>query len=213
MIIAVDGPGGSGKSSVAQALATALSLRHIDTGAMYRALALKAILEGLNLDDPQGLSSVLPDTMIELSAEKVLLDGREVTDRIRDQAVTVASSKVAEHAEVRHWMVARQRQIVEECPSGAVVEGRDIGTVVLPDADLKLFLTASETERARRRSNQTGISILEALEDLSSRDRRDSERRASPLRAGDDAIVVDTTGMALDEVVERILAIIGKPEE
>jgi cytidylate kinase len=197
---------------VAQALASALSVRHVDTGAMYRALALKALLQEMNLDDPDGVSSVLPDTTIELATDKVFLDGRDVSDGIRDQAVTVASSKVAQHPEVRRWMVARQREIVQEGPSGAVVEGRDIGTVVLPDADLKLFLTASETERARRRSKQAGIPVDEALQDLATRDRRDSERQASPLRAADDAIVIDTTGMALDEVVETILGIIRESD-
>ncbi|MDQ4149084.1 MAG: (d)CMP kinase [Actinomycetota bacterium] len=208
VIVAVDGPAGSGKSSVAKALAEALSLRHVDTGAMYRALALKAILEGVDVESAKEVGGLLPGTTIELDGERVTLDGVDVSSRIRDEEVSSASSKVAQHQEVRRWMVERQRQIVNGGPGGAVVEGRDIGTVVLPHADLKLYLTASERERASRRSRQAGISEQRALDDVRTRDARDTERTVSPLRVADDAVVLDTTSLSLPQVVEKILSIV-----
>lgn len=210
MIIAVDGPAGSGKSTVARALATALSLRHVDTGAMYRALALKALRRGLDLDDAAAVARLLPDTSIELASDRVLLDGEEVTGEIRERRVTSAASVIAEHPEVRRWMVTNQRRIVKEDPSGAVVEGRDIGTVVLPNADLKVFLTAAEKERVRRRAVQTGITQQEVVEDVTSRDDRDTRRSVSPLRVAEDAITLDSTSLSVQQVLQHLLQILGE---
>ena len=210
MIIAVDGPAGSGKSTVARALATVLSLRHIDTGAMYRALALKAIRTGVDPADPSAVSTLMDKTSIELASDRVLLDGEEVTGAIRDDEVTTAASLVAQHPEVRRWMVANQRRIVEEDSAGAVVEGRDIGTVVLPHADLKVFLTADEAERVRRRAQQSGVPHTETHQDLASRDARDAGRRASPLRAAKDAVIVDSTNLTVQQVIQRLLQILGE---
>jgi cytidylate kinase len=210
VIIAVDGPAGSGKSTVARALATELALRHIDTGAMYRALALKALRSGLDLSDDAAVASLLPDTIIELASDRVLLDGKEVTGPIREPEVTAAASVVALHPEVRRWMVANQRRIVEEGPYGAVVEGRDIGTVVLPNADLKVFLTAAKDERVRRRAEERGADQREVLEDVSSRDDRDTRRAISPLTAAADAVVLDSTTLTVQQVLQRLLQIIGE---
>jgi cytidylate kinase len=137
---------------------------------------------------------------------RVLLDGEEVSGVIRSPEVTAASSRVAEYPAVRSWMVDRQRRVVHAAPGGAVVEGRDIGTVVLPDADLKVYLTASEEQRARRRSLQRGATEAEALNEVSSRDARDTARRHSPLRAADDAVVIDTTDLTIPEVVDAVLS-------
>jgi CMP/dCMP kinase len=210
VIIAVDGPAGSGKSTVARALATVLSLRHIDTGAMYRALALKSLRSGLELGDENAVASLLPDTAIELASDRVLLDGQEVTSAIRDQEVTSAASVIAQHSAVRRWMATNQRRIVEEDPSGAVVEGRDIGTVVLPDADLKVYLTAEETERARRRAHDIGATHPEVLHEMSTRDDRDSQRSISPLRVAEDAVTLDSTNLTVQQVLQQLLQIIGE---
>jgi CMP/dCMP kinase len=210
VIIAVDGPAGSGKSTVARALATVLSLRHIDTGAMYRALALKSLRSGLELGDENAVASLLPDTAIELASDRVLLDGQEVTSAIRDQEVTSAASVIAQHPAVRSWMATNQRRIVEEDPSGAVVEGRDIGTVVLPDADLKVYLTAEETERARRRAHDIGATHPEVLHEMSTRDDRDSQRSISPLRVAEDAVTLDSTNLTVQQVLQQLLQIIGE---
>jgi cytidylate kinase len=205
MIIAVDGPAGSGKSTIAAAVADRLSVSHIDTGAMYRALALKVLRNSLSPESEAEVSSVLGDTEIRVGNAGVLLDGEEVGGQIRAPEVTVASSQVAEHQPVRAWMVDRQRQVVHAAPGGAVVEGRDIGTVVLPDADLKVYLTASEEQRALRRSRQRGATEADARREVSSRDARDTARRYSPLRAADDAVVIDTTDLTIPEVVDAVL--------
>lgn len=203
-VIAVDGPAGSGKSTVSRALATRLGVRHIDTGAMYRALAVKILDLGM---DPFGESDVigmLEGTEIQVADGRVLLDGRDVTGLIRTGEVTRASSKVAQLQPVRKWMVSRQRELVSAA-NGAVVEGRDIGTVVLPEARLKVFLTANEKERTRRRSLQTGASNEATVAEIADRDARDSTRIHSPLKAADDAMVLDTTDLSEDEVVARII--------
>jgi cytidylate kinase len=205
--IAVDGPAGSGKSTVAKALARRLGAAHVDTGAMYRALALKMLEEKLRFDDRSAVAEVLASTDIWVGDGKVLLDGREVAHLIRSDEVTAASSKVAELEPVRKWMVERQRAIAEAAGS-AVVEGRDIGTVVLPGADLKIYLTASEQERARRRSLETGSEAERTAAEIASRDARDSERTFSPLKAAADAVVLDTTDLSIEQVLDRILEIL-----
>ncbi|HVL51790.1 MAG TPA: (d)CMP kinase [Actinomycetota bacterium] len=205
MIIAVDGPAGSGKSTIAAAVAERLSVSHIDTGAMYRALALKVLRSDLSPGDEAGVCSLLGSTDVWVADGRVVLDGEEVQELIREPEVTAASSRVAEHQPVRHWMVERQRRVVHGAAGGAVVEGRDIGTVVLPDADLKIYLTASEEQRAHRRSLQRGASEAQALQEVSSRDSRDMTRRYSPLRPADDAVLIDTTRLSIDETVESVL--------
>ena len=205
--IAVDGPAGSGKSTVAKALARRLGAAHVDTGAMYRALALKMLEEKLRFDDRSAVAEVLASTDIWVGDGKVLLDGRDVAHLIRSDEVTAASSKVAELEPVRRGMVERQRAIAEAAGS-AVVEGRDIGTVVLPGADLKIYLTASEQERARRRSLETGSEAGRTAAEIASRDARDSERTFSPLKAAADAVVLDTTDLSIEQVLDRILEIL-----
>ncbi|CAN5807613.1 (d)CMP kinase [soil metagenome] len=205
MIIAVDGPAGSGKSTIAAAVAKRLEVNHIDTGAMYRALALKVLRSALAPEDATAVSGVLAETDISVGNGRVVLDGEPVEKLIRTPQVTAVSSVVAQHQRVRVWMVDRQRQVVHGAPGGAVVEGRDIGTVVLPDADLKVYLTASEEQRARRRAAERGASQAEVLLEVSSRDARDISRVHSPLRAADDAVVIDTTDLSVDEVVDRVL--------
>lgn len=205
MIIAVDGPAGSGKSTIAAAVATRLNASHIDTGAMYRALALKVIRRALSPEDANAVAEVLPGTEIVVGNGRVTLDGEPVEGLIRTPDVTAVSSVVAQHQPVRIWMVDRQRRVIHGAPGGAVVEGRDIGTVVLPDADLKVYLTASEEQRARRRAAERGASEEEALLEVSSRDARDTSREHSPLRAAGDAVVIDTTDLSIDEVVESVL--------
>ena len=205
MIIAVDGPAGSGKSTIAAAVARRLDVSHIDTGAMYRALALKVLRSALAPDNAAAVSRVLPDTDISVGNGSVVLDGEPVEGLIRTPEVTAVSSVVAQHQPVRVWMVDRQRQVIHGASGGAVVEGRDIGTVVLPDADLKVYLTASEEQRARRRAAERGASEAEALLEVSSRDARDISREHSPLRAAGDAVVIDTTDLSIDQVVDRVL--------
>lgn len=205
MIIAVDGPAGSGKSTIAAAVARRLDISHIDTGAMYRALALKVLRKGLTPGDESEVATVLVGTDISVGNGSVTLDGEPVEKLIRTPEVTAVSSVVAQHQPVRVWMVGRQRQVIHNAPGGAVVEGRDIGTVVLPDADLKVYLTASEEQRARRRAAERGASEAEALQEVSTRDARDITREHSPLRTAGDAVVIDTTDLTIDEVVESVL--------
>ena len=205
MIIAVDGPAGSGKSTIAAAVAKRLDISHIDTGAMYRALALKVLRSALAPENAMAVARVLPDTDIAVGNGSVVLDGEPVEGLIRTPEVTAVSSLVAQHQPVRVWMVDRQRQVIHGAPGGAVVEGRDIGTVVLPDADLKVYLTASEEQRARRRAAERGASEAEALLEVSSRDARDIAREHSPLRAAEDAVVIDTTDLTIDQVVDSVL--------
>ena len=208
--IALDGPAGSGKSTVARAVARRLSLPHIDTGAMYRAATLKALERGVGTDDGAGLRCLLDATDIDLRDGKVLLDGRDVSAEVRTGPVTASVSQVAAHAPVRQWMVERQRRLVGE--RGGVVEGRDITTVVLPDADFKFFLTAAPRERARRRAAELAAdgvpaSVDEVLSGIEARDRLDAGREVSPLRVAEGATVIDSTGRSVDEVVDEIVAV------
>jgi len=191
MIVAIDGPAGAGKSTVARAAARALGFQYLDTGAMYRAAGLA--------EDPVAAS-------IRLADGRVLLDGRDVTAEIRTPRASERASVVAAQPEVRQAMVAQQRAIMA-CGDW-VAEGRDIGTVVAPDAAVKVFLTASAHERARRRAAEQGTDAEAVLADQARRDERDRTRAASPLRAAPDAIELDTTGLTIDEVVERIAALV-----
>jgi cytidylate kinase len=194
-IVAIDGPAGAGKSTVAQAVARRLGLAYLDTGAMYRSVTLVALEREVDVDDGEALAALARGLDMEVGERAVVVDGRDVSVAIRRADVNAAVSTVSAHPGVRAALVERQRAWAQARRSG-VVEGRDIGTVVFPDARLKIFLTAGEAERARRRGDEQGIG---------QRDRLDSTRSVSPLKAADDAIVIDTTTLSVDEVVARIL--------
>ena len=205
MVIALDGPAGAGKSTVARAVAAALGFTYLDSGAMYRCVALAALERGADLDDAEAMGSLARSLEIALDGERVGLDGEDVGTAIREPAVTEASSRVSVHPGVREAMVARQQQLI--AAGRYVAEGRDIGTVVSPEAPLKVFLTASAEERARRRAAQTGEDEATVLAAQRERDARDENREHSALRAAEDAVEVDTTGLSLDEVVGEIVAL------
>ena len=196
-MIAIDGPAGSGKSTVARALAERLGWAFLDTGAMYRAVTWAALDRSLDVADAPAVAR-LADTLVITTRPLVTVDGRDVTDEIRTDQVNVAVSVVAANPDVRASMVARQRQWAADEEVGTVVEGRDITTVVFPAATLKVFLTASAEERARRRGDESASSVAR-------RDEADTTREASPLRQADDALVVDTTGREVPDVVEEIM--------
>jgi cytidylate kinase len=203
MVIAIDGPAGAGKSTAARAVAAALGFTYLDSGAMYRCVALAGIERGADLDRAEAMGALARSLRIELDGERVELDGRDVSSAIRESQVTEASSRVSVHPTVREAMVEGQRQLI--ATGRYVAEGRDIGTVVSPDAPLKVFLTASAEERARRRATQTGEDEATVLRAQRERDRRDESRKHSALRAAEDAVEIDTTGLGLDEVVGRIV--------
>jgi cytidylate kinase len=202
VIVAIDGPAGAGKSTVARAVAQRLGFTYLDTGAMYRAVALAALREGL---EPAALAAKV---RVEVG-ERVLLDGEDVTDLIRAPDVSEAASRGAADPQVRAAMVAEQRRLMAS--GDWVVEGRDIGTVVAPGAEVKVFLTASAQERARRRAAQLGGDPSTVLSEQAIRDERDARRAHSPLTAAEGAVELDTTGLALDEVVARIVALVPTP--
>src|ERR1700761_1938552 len=215
-IIAIDGPAGAGKSTVARHLAAHFGLLNLETGAMYRAFALKAIRENVPQDDAAALQDLAKRTAVVLeptsAGNRVLLDGENVTGEIRDPEVTQAASRVSVHPAIRAWMVDLQRELGRK--GGVVMEGRDIGTVVFPDADLKFFLDASPEARSQRRYEQAGsaavVATPEAISrELRERDERDRNRAQSPLRAAPDAVVIDSTRLTLDEVLARIEGIVG----
>ncbi len=208
-VVAVDGPSGSGKSTVSRGVAAALGLDVLDTGAMYRAVTLAALDEGIDLRDESACTKIAERLDVTLSDGHVVLDGRDVTDEIRGPHVTGAVSIVSAHPGVRAVLVARQRAWVDE-HHGGVVEGRDIGTVVFPDATVKVFLTASDDERARRRQHdevvaRRDIGVDEVRAALARRDELDSTRATSPLRRADDALVIDTTNRSADDVVAQVV--------
>ncbi len=205
MVIAIDGPAGAGKSSVARGVAAALGFTYLDSGAMYRCVALAGIESGADLDDAVEMEALAANLRIALDDGRVELDGRDVGEAIREPAVTEASSRVSVHPGVREALVAGQRRMI--AAGRYVAEGRDIGTVVSPDSPLKVFLTASEEERARRRAAQTGEDPAAVLAAQRRRDQRDENREHSALRAAEDAVEIDTTGFSQDEVVGRVVAL------
>lgn len=210
MVIAIDGPAGAGKSTVARALARRLGWTYLDSGAMYRCVALAALAAGASLDDPEALGRLAAGLEIGFGPERdgrqtVDLAGRDVTGEIRGPEVTAAASLVSVHAPVRAALVEQQRRLI--AGGRYVAEGRDIGTVVSPEAPLKIFLTADERERAERRAAESGQTAAEVLAEQRDRDRRDSTRDEAPLRPAADAIELDTTGLPLDAVVERIVSL------
>jgi CMP/dCMP kinase len=202
MVIAIDGPAGAGKSTVAHGVARALGFTYLDSGAMYRCVALAALERHLDLDDGEALGEMAWNLDIGFAGDTIRLDGKAVEGKIRTPEVTVASSRISVHPQVRQAMVKRQRELIAN--GDYVAEGRDIGTVVSPDSPLKVFLTASEEERARRRAAETGEPVTEVREAIEDRDQRDKSRADSPLRAADDSVSLDTTDLSPDEVVERI---------
>jgi cytidylate kinase len=209
LIIAVDGPAGAGKSTIASRLARKLGYVNLESGAMYRALALKAIEHDTSLDDEPALVKLAESSQIQLEptvgGNRTLLNGHDVSARIRERDVTEAASRVSVHPGVRAWMVARQREL--GAAGGVVMEGRDIGTKVFPNADLKIFLDADPVVREQRRMQQQKIKgevAASVAADLRERDRRDRTRAASPLAAASDAVVIDSTNLTEDEVLAQI---------
>jgi CMP/dCMP kinase len=214
LVIAIDGPAGSGKSTIAARLARKLGYINLESGAMYRALALKAIDRKISFDAAEALRELAVSSVIELEprgeGNRVILDGRDVSQRIREADVTVAASQVSTHAPVRQVMVGRQRELGAN--GGVVMEGRDIGTAVFPSADVKIFLDADPHVRAERRVKQNGSTSAEDAQqvqaEIAARDQRDRTRATSPLIPAEDAVVVDTTQKSIDQVVAEIEGIV-----
>lgn len=206
--IAIDGPGGAGKSTIAKQVAKALDIDYIDTGAMYRAVGYKLIRDNIDMHDEAALAAMLEATDIDFSGGKTILDGEDISDRIRTQEISRKASECSALAPVRAKLVELQKKMGST--KSVIMDGRDIGTVVLKDAELKIYLTASAEERAERRYKELllkgeDISYEKVLADMQERDYNDMHREITPLRKADDAIELDTTGMSIDEVTEYIL--------
>jgi CMP/dCMP kinase len=213
MIITIDGPSGAGKSTLGRMLARALNLLYIDTGAMYRAVALAVLNAGVSTKDAAAVADVAQRARIKLEGDpdslQVWLDGRDVSDEIRNEDVTHTSSVISTIPEVRRILVERQRELGTR-GNGVILEGRDTGTVVFPNADIKFFLTAGPEERAQRRYEEDRVRVRdttyeETLDDINTRDRRDSTRADSPLAIASDAIVIDSTELSIEDVFERMM--------
>jgi CMP/dCMP kinase len=205
MVIAIDGPAGAGKSTVARGVARALGFTYLDSGAMYRCVALAALERGIDPQDGEALGEMAWTLDIDFDGDMIRLDGEPVGGRIRSPEVTVASSKVSVHPQVRRALVKRQRELI--AAGNYVAEGRDIGTVVSPDSPLKVFLTASEGERARRRAAETGQAVEQVRRAMEDRDQRDSLRRHGALRPAEDSVELDTTDLSVDQVVDRVVTL------
>ena len=213
--IAIDGPGAAGKSTIAKCLAKKLNYVHLDTGAMYRSTAYKALQNHISLEDEEAVCKMLENTKIKLATDgSIFLDGEDVSDKIRTNEMSLAASLVSKLAKVRRMLVERQQEMAKE--KGFIMDGRDIGTVVLTDAEVKIYMTATPMARAKRRYDQniaknipTG-SIEEIAREIAERDLQDMTRENSPLKKADDAVEIDTSDMSIEEVTERIYSL-AKP--
>lgn len=213
--IAIDGPGAAGKSTIAKCLAKKLNYVHLDTGAMYRSTAYKALQNHISLEDEEAVCKMLENTKIQLATDgSIFLDGEDVSDKIRTNEISLAASLVSKLSNVRRMLVERQQEMAKE--KGFIMDGRDIGTVVLKDAEVKIYMTATPMARAKRRYNQniaknipTG-SIEEIAREIAERDLQDMTRENSPLKKADDAVEIDTSDMSIEEVTERIYSL-AKP--
>ena len=208
-VIAIDGPAGAGKSSVARAVAAALSFSYLDTGALYRAMALTVLEEAISPEDERAVAAVASRVEVRVRGDRTILNGRDVSDRIRDEDVTMIVSLISSYPAVRQRLLQLQKEML--MGGDIVIEGRDIGTRVAPGADLKIYLTATLEQRAARRAGQTGAlgvgDPARIEKDLESRDRADAGRLASPLVQAPDSLVIDSTSLSFDEVVERVLVL------
>lgn len=222
MIVAIDGPAGTGKSTVSRQVAQKSGLIYVDTGAIYRALALDALQNQISLDDEEALFELAKKARIKFEAinqeQHTFVDGSDVTKLIRTEEISQGSSKVGRFPKVRQALLNLQRSLALSSASGAVLEGRDIGTVVFPDAQLKIFLTASAQERANRRVNQLKrqgqlVSYDDVLKEIKERDERDSNREVAPLKPASDAIIIDTTMRSQEDVINNILQLIAKTSQ
>ena len=209
IVVAIDGPAGAGKSTIAKALAARLGVRYLDTGAMYRAVTFAAMSSGIELNDQNLVADLTRKSKMLLTDESVVINGLDATVAIRSSEVTAAVSTVAANSQVRTELRERQRQWIAD-HNGGVVEGRDIGSVVFPDATLKVYLTASPIVRARRRVAQSGGNVDEIATSIASRDLQDSSRSDSPLTQTDDAVIIDTSDRSIDEVVAHLVELTNK---
>jgi cytidylate kinase len=207
LIVTMDGPAGTGKSTVSRLVADRLGIPRLDTGAFYRAAGLAALRAGIDLDDHSAVADLVAGLQLDQLGGRMLMDGVDVSEEIRTQIVTEASSRVSVHPDVRGLLVVYQRDWVARNENRAVVEGRDIGSVVFPGATVKVYLDARPEVRAQRRAAQTGEEYDLVLDDLRSRDSRDSTREASPLTVPDGAVVIDTSDMDVDQVVETVVGL------
>lgn len=208
LTIAIDGPGGAGKSTVAKSVATRLNVDYIDTGAMYRAVAYKTVINDVDVDDTEKIKELLEETVIDFSKGDIFLDGKNVNKEIREPEISKVASKVSQIFEVREKLVELQRIMAKT--KSVVMDGRDIGTNVLPEANCKFYMTASPQERAKRRydelkSKGKDVSYEDVFSDIVHRDKQDMERELNPLRKAEDAVEIDTTGLNIQEVVDIIL--------
>jgi cytidylate kinase len=209
LIVTIDGPGGTGKSTVSRTVAARAGLPHLDTGAFYRAATLAVLEAGVDPTDPTAVESLVAELDMSQEQGRMFLGDRDVSDEIRGEAVTSAVSAVSAYPGVRACLVEMQRGWIVDHRGGGVVEGRDIGSVVFPAAHIKVYLDATPEVRASRRATEMGEGYDEVLEDLNRRDHLDSTRAASPLLVPDGAVVIDTSSLSFDQVVERILDLIG----